>query len=208
MSDAPDATTPQPDAGTGTETRTETGTEVGAAPGVPGRADVRTVSFAEMEQEVPPLATRARERFGATGLSLLVTLRADGWPRLSPVEPLILDGQLYMGMMPGSSKSRDLGRDPRCLVHSTIADKDGSEGEVKLYAVARRIRQEDEIERYCVALEQAIGWRPKGPLDFDLWVMDLVSGVHQFFTPSESTQTSEVWRPGRGLRSETRTPPT
>jgi Pyridoxamine 5'-phosphate oxidase len=171
-------------------------------------ASARTASFAEMEQEAPELAAKARERFGATGLSLVATLRSDGWPRISPVEPLLLDGQLYLGMMLRSAKSLDLGRDPRCLVHSTVADKEATEGEVKLYAVARRVTDGDEIERYCVALEEAIGWRPKGPDDFDLWVADLVSAVHQYFTPEESSHTAAIWRPGEDIRSITKKAPT
>jgi hypothetical protein len=30
---------------------------------------------------------------------LVGTLRANGWPRISPVEALIVDGGLYLGMM-------------------------------------------------------------------------------------------------------------
>jgi Pyridoxamine 5'-phosphate oxidase len=167
-----------------------------------------TVTFAEMEQEAPELAARARERFAATGLCLVATLRSDGWPRISPVEPLIVDGRLYLGMMPASTKSLDLRRDPRCLVHSTIADKDATEGEVKLYALARRITDRDETERYCVALEQAIGWRPKGPDDFDLWAADIVRAVHQHFNPEEASHTAHVWRPGHPVRSTTKKAPT
>jgi hypothetical protein len=33
----------------------------------------------------------------------------------------------------------------------------------------RRIRYHNEIERYCVALEAAIGWRPSGRKDLDIW---------------------------------------
>jgi hypothetical protein len=121
------------------------------------------VTFVVMEAEAPELARQVRERFDATGLCLVATLRSDGWPRISPVEPLILEGRLYLGMIPNSTASRDLARDPRWLVHSTVTDKTGTEGEVKLYGNARRIRDEDEIERYCVALEATIGWRPEGP---------------------------------------------
>jgi Pyridoxamine 5'-phosphate oxidase len=76
-----------------------------------------------MEAEAPELARQVRERFDATGLCLVATLRSDGWPRISPVEPLILEGRLYLGMIANSTKSRDLARDPRCLVHSTVTDK-------------------------------------------------------------------------------------
>lgn len=173
-------------------------------PAVP-RSDVptATLSFEEMETEVPELARRVRDRFAATGLCLVGTLRSDGWPRISPVEPLILAGHIYLGMMPRSTKSQDLLRDPRCLLHSTIADKDGGEGEVKLYGVAIRVQDPDDIEHYCVALEAAIGWRPDGPDDFDLWRLGIHWGVHQRFSEG-GTQTSEVWRPGQGLRSTTR----
>lgn len=83
------------------------------------------VTFAEMANQAPDLATMAEERFGVTGLSLVATLRRDGWPRISPVEPRVFEGQLYLGMMPRSMKSLDLERDDRCLVHSTVSDKDG-----------------------------------------------------------------------------------
>jgi hypothetical protein len=129
----------------------------------------------------PSWPRHVRDRFDATGLCLGATLRSDGWPRISPVEPLILEGRLYLGMIPNSTKSRDLARDPRCLVHSTVTDKTGTEGEVKLYGNARRIRDEDEIERYCVALEATIGWRQEGPRDLDLWVLDLSSGAYRQF---------------------------
>jgi hypothetical protein len=162
-------------------------------------------TFAEMEAEAPELGKWARERFAATGLSLLGTLRSDGWPRISPVEPLILDGQLYLGMMPGSTKSRDLARDPRCLVHSTVADKDGGQGEVKLYGRARRIADAAEIERYCVALEQAIGWRPRGDDDLDLWVVYLGQGAFVRFDGQQ--QHVATWRPGRPLRRRAKTQP-
>lgn len=157
-----------------------------------------------MEEEAPDLARQVRERFEATGLCLVGTIRSDGWPRLSPLEPLILDGQLYLGMMPRSTKSRDLARDPRCLVHSTVADKDASEGEVKLYGLARQIEDPDEIERFCVALEEMIGWRPEGPDDFDLWALDLTQGAHQRFDATAGTQTTEVWHPGHPTRSSTK----
>lgn len=172
-----------------------------------GDAADGTVTFGEMEAEAPELARRARERFGATGLSLVATLRSDGWPRISPVEPLILDGQLYLGMMPGSTKSRDLQRDPRCLVHSTVSDKDGTEGEVKLYGVAGHVVDEDEFERYCVALEQAIGWRPQGgPTSADLWLVRLVRGAHVRFDGTH--QHIATWTPGTPFQERTRIPPT
>jgi hypothetical protein len=163
------------------------------------------VTFDRMASEAPELAGKARERFGATGLALVGTLRRDGWPRISPVEPLLFDGRLYLGMMPSSTKSLDLGRDPRCLVHSTVSDKDGTDGEVKLYGHAVRVTDAAEIERYCVALEEAIGWRPGGPDDFDLWELRITSGAYVHF--AEGAQSIATWRPGEPLDSYVKATP-
>jgi hypothetical protein len=56
------------------------------------------------------------ERFEATGLGLLATLRADGSPRVSGLEPLFALGELWFGMMPESRKALDLLRDPRFAI--------------------------------------------------------------------------------------------
>jgi hypothetical protein len=48
--------------------------------------------WADLEREAPLLASRVRERLIDTGVLLVATVRRDGTPRLSPVEPLVLDG--------------------------------------------------------------------------------------------------------------------
>src|SRR6266480_278345 len=96
-------------------------------------------TWAEFANEAPALAGDGAARFDATGLCLVGTLRGDGWPRISPVEPLIAHGELYLGMMPRSTKALDLLRDPRCTVHSTTCDRAGTEGDFKLYGRARAI---------------------------------------------------------------------
>jgi hypothetical protein len=159
-------------------------------------------TFAEMEAEAPQLAERARERFAATGLCLVGTLRSDGWPRISPVEPLVVGSQLYLGMMPGSTKSRDLARDARCLVHSTVSAREGTDGEVKLYGQARRVNDPDEIERYCRAIEEVIGWRPRGDDDLDLWLVYLARGAYVRF--DGGTQRFVTWEAGRPVRQTTK----
>ncbi|HEY4948336.1 MAG TPA: pyridoxamine 5'-phosphate oxidase family protein, partial [Acidimicrobiales bacterium] len=98
---------------------------------------------------------------------LVGTLRANGWPRISPVEPLIVDGGLYLGMMWQSRKALDLLGDPRCVVHSTVTDRAGTEGDVKVYGRAVPVDDAGARERYCRALEARIGWRPEE--DFHLF---------------------------------------
>ena len=95
------------------------------------------------------LAARGLARFDATGLSLIGTLRRDGSPRISAVEPFIFDGELALGMMWRSMKALDLLRDPRCVVHSTISDKDGTEGEFKVYGRAVAVDDPATRARYC-----------------------------------------------------------
>jgi hypothetical protein len=151
-------------------------------------------SWQQFQDEAPELARRADERFDKTGLVLVGTLRRDGWPRISPVEPIQMEGALYLGMMPGSTKSRDLQRDPRVLVHSVVADKDGADGETKLYGHARWVADADERERYCQALFAKIGWRPDGA--FDLFTVDIAQAADQTFGGRHRTV---VWRPGEPL---------
>jgi hypothetical protein len=64
-------------------------------------------------------------------VALLGTIRKDGSPRISPVEP----------------KTRDLLRDPRCVLHSAISDPDSGEGEFKLYG--RVTEAEEQIRNEC-----------------------------------------------------------
>jgi hypothetical protein len=129
-------------------------------------------SWGEFVDGDPDLAAIAGRRMDASGLVLVGTLRANGWPRISPVEPLVVDGTLYLGMMWRSRKAVDLLRDPRCVVHTVVNDKSGTEGDVKVYGRALDITDAGPRERYCVALEAHIGWRPSGE-DYHLFGIDI-----------------------------------
>lgn len=152
-------------------------------------------SWAEFEIGAGPLATLARERFEDSGLILLGTLRRHGHPRISPVEPLIVEGRLYLGMMWHSMKALDLRRDQRCVVHSLVTVREGSEGDVKLYGRALEISDPDERRRYGDALFAAIGWRPTG--DFHLFALD-IDEVGYFRVEGTSHRVWH-WRPGEPL---------
>ena len=119
----------------------------------------------------PDFAARCEERVDGVGLVLVGTLRRSGWPRISPVEPLITGGSLYLGMMWQSKKALDLLSDPRCVVHSIVTDKGGSEGDVKIYGRAVNIVDPGERERYGAALQARIGWQPEG--DYHLFSVDI-----------------------------------
>jgi hypothetical protein len=98
------------------------------------------MTWGELESAAPELARLGRQRLEQAGIALLGTLRRDGSPRINPVEPHVAQGHLLFAAMAGSTKARDLARDPRCTLHSTVSDPDGSEGEFKLYGRADEIR--------------------------------------------------------------------
>jgi len=91
------------------------------------------VSWSELEAAAPELAQAGR---GLLGFTYLGTLRADGRPRISPVEAYVWEGQLLIGVMPRSLKARDLARDPRCTLQSVVSEPDSGEPELKLYCRA------------------------------------------------------------------------
>jgi hypothetical protein len=155
------------------------------------------VSWAEFQAKAPELASMGEERFDRTGIILLGTVRADGRPRISPVEPVITDGELYLGMMWQSKKALDLLRDPRCLVHNTVADREGKDGEFKVYGRARTVADADDRERYSQALFAKIEWRPEGD-EWHLFAIEIDEVVFQRFgadTGTEDGHVVERWQP-------------
>jgi len=116
--------------------------------------------WSELEARQPRLAATARRRLVEPGVLLVVTLRADGTPRLSPVEPFLLEGRLLLSMMWGSLKAKDLERDPRVLVHSIVTNRDGEEGELKVRGAALAVADRDLHERYAAAVGEELGWQP------------------------------------------------
>jgi hypothetical protein len=116
----------------------------------------------ELSKSEPRLAEVANDRLVKPGVLLVATIRRDGTARLSPVEPLIFEGDLWLSMMWQSHKASDLLGDDRILLHSIITTRDGSEGEVKLRGRAVAVDDRDVRARYCDAVS-ALGWRPEEP---------------------------------------------
>jgi hypothetical protein len=140
------------------------------------------VSWDEFSRQAPELGRLALERFHSTELVLLGTTRADGWPRITPVEFTIFDGDFVIGMMWQSKKALDLLRDGRCVIHSTTSDKDGKQGDAKLYATARPL-EEDRVEPYWQHIFAKLDWRPDGPAH--AFVFDIRSAAFVRFTGEE-----------------------
>jgi hypothetical protein len=65
--------------------------------------------WSEISARQPALGAVADRLLIQPGVLLAGTIRRDGAARISGVEPLVPDGDLWLSMMSGSAKSRDLG---------------------------------------------------------------------------------------------------
>jgi len=159
------------------------------------------LNWAEFAEAAPELAGLGRERFEKNDLLLLGSTRRDGSPRISPVEFLFLDGDLMLGMMWQSKKALDLLRDPRCLIHSVVSNKDGQEGEFKLRGRAVDVQDPDVRERNGEAAFEKTGWRPPEP--YHLFSIDIESASFVQYS-GEGHQTVKRWRAGGPVRERVR----
>ncbi len=116
----------------------------------------------DLNEDAPRLAELAQQRLIDPGVLLVVSIRRDGNPRLSPVEPLLLGGDVWLSMMWQSRKALDLLRDNRILVHSIVTTREGTEGEVKVRCRAIAVDNREIRARYCDAVA-VLGWRPEEP---------------------------------------------
>jgi hypothetical protein len=89
-------------------------------------------SWEQLLVAAPELGLALQDRFSAHKFVMLGTLRRDGSPRISGIEVRFDEGELWLGMMPGSLKSQDLRRDPRLALHSAPVDLELADGDAKL----------------------------------------------------------------------------
>jgi hypothetical protein len=109
----------------------------------------------------PALAKVGVRKFTDPQVVLVATIRQDGTPRVSPVEPLIWTGDLWLSMGIGSRKAMDLRRDPRILVHSVVTSRNGETGEFKLRGTAAEESSGTVHAGYAQAVADGLGWRPQ-----------------------------------------------
>jgi hypothetical protein len=169
------------------------------------------VSWADFAREEPELAGRGEALFEATGLCMLGTLRANGFPRISPVEPLFWNGDLWLSMGLGTMKARDLHRDPRVLVHSVVTNRDGGEGEFKVRG--RAVPEDDPAVQARVSdfVSGELGWRPEIG-SFHLFRIDVEDATFIRWDGRNNDQYLARWPPGleqvrRGTSATSNGPP-
>jgi general stress protein 26 len=152
--------------------------------------------WTDLQERQPRLGRLAHDRLVAPGVLLVVTIRGDGTPRLSPVEPFVHDGELWLSMMLGSRKAADLHRDPRVLVHSVVTGPSGEEGEIKLRGTAVPHDDEPTHERYAGAVTAALPWSPEVG-KFHLFAVDIEQATYIRYDNATGDQHVAIWPPAK-----------
>jgi hypothetical protein len=152
-------------------------------------------SWRDFEREASDLAKDIQRRFDSSGLGLLATLRRDGSPRITAIETFFGAGELWLGMMGGSLKARDLQHDPRCALHAATIDKDVKDGDAKVAGVAVEVTDEAGIRAFVEATREAIGMDPPEP--FHAFTLDVREA--STMRPAGDHLELEIWREGRGV---------
>ncbi|MEX2644846.1 MAG: pyridoxamine 5'-phosphate oxidase family protein [Gaiellaceae bacterium] len=142
---------------------------------------------------LPPEVARA----DLLGFAYLATLRADGRPRISPVEAHVWEGELLIGVMPRSLKARDLARDPRCTLQSLVGDPDSGEPELKLYC--RAVEAEGE--------PPGAWWTGRPAADVRVYALEVEEAALVEWDVERGLMTVTSWSPASGARTATRAYP-
>jgi len=134
-------------------------------------------TWPEFTPAAPRIAAVFARRHAATGnLCLLGTLRSDGFPRISPVEPRFFEDELWIAGMPNTTKFADLARDPRFCLHTATVDSEVKDGDAKLWGVVEDVQDKALHQRFAEALFVETGFDIRGQ-EFDhCFRADLISG--------------------------------
>lgn len=160
---------------------------------VTGPADWR-----DLEQGAPELARLGLARLDAAGVAMLGTLRPDGSPRISPVEPHLVRGQLLVGAMTWSKKAADLLRDPRYVLHSAVTGPDSGEGELKLHGSAI------QASRGLRAAATQAWWSGQPRVQAAVFALRIATALFIEWDIERALMTVHRWSPRDGYRRTTR----
>lgn len=156
-------------------------------------------TWKDFTEAAPKIAEIFVRRHAATGnLCMLSTLRKDGFPRISPLEPRIFEDHLILAGMPGTTKFDDLVRDPRFCLHTATVDPNVKEGDVKLFGTVHNLQDKELHQRFAQKLFDDVGFDLRGR-DFDpFYVVDLTGASSVIVADGHMDVT--VWKPGETER--------
>jgi hypothetical protein len=158
------------------------------------------MTWRALVEGAPELAREGWARFERTNVALLGTIRQDGSPRISPVEPFVIEGELVFGVM-RSPKWDDLQRDPRIVLHSSVSDISGSEGEFKIYG--RAVSTDEPALR--IHPDAWWSWRP--PEQSAVFTVDIRQAVLVAWSLEFDRMRTTRWTAAEGATEATRTYP-
>ncbi len=134
-------------------------------------------SWKEFTTVAPRISAIFVRRHAATGnLCMLGTLRSDGFPRISPIEPRVFEDQLWIVGMPGTTKFHDLSRDPRFCLHTATVDTAVKDGDAKLFGVVEDVRDTALQQRFTEALYEQTGLDIRGQPFDHFYRADVIGG--------------------------------
>lgn len=155
----------------------------------------------DLEVGAPEIARLGAARLSAAGVAMLGTLRQDGSPRISPVEPCIVNGRLLVGAMRWSAKAADLHRDPRYVLHSMVTGPDSGDGELKLHGIAAEAGS--GIRR---AATEA-WWSAQPPDTAIVYVLGIAQALFVAWDLERGMMAVHRWSPADGYSHTTRSYP-
>ena len=142
----------------------------------------------------PGFAAEVQGVFDAHKHKVIGTLRRDGSPRISGIEFEFKDGEVTMGMMPGSRKRKDLSRDPRTELHSTSVVPEGDNGswpgDARISGRAREISDPKERSRFTDTPTEA----------YPLFAIDIERVVRIKLDGGPPHLLVRTWRPGHPVK--------
>jgi hypothetical protein len=156
-------------------------------------------TWKELTEHAPRIATVFTRRHAATGnLCMLATLRSDGFPRISPIEPRIFEDRLWIAGMPDTLKFRDLARDPRFCLHTATVDTHLADGDAKLWGVVEDVPDGALHRRFADALFEETGMDLRGQTFDHLYAADLTGASAIEIDDGHLAIT--IWKPGEPER--------
>jgi hypothetical protein len=155
--------------------------------------------WSEFERLSPHIAAVFKRRHAATGnLCMLGTLRPDGFPRISPMEPRFFEGDLWIVGMPGTAKFKDLARDSRFTLHTATVDTHVTEGDAKVWGTVEDVPDDALHHRYASALYEQTGFDIRGRTFEHFFRANLVGAAAVEINDGHLDIT--MWRDGAGER--------
>jgi Pyridoxamine 5'-phosphate oxidase len=155
------------------------------------------MSWRTLETSAPEIARLGKERLDQARVALLATLRKDGSPRISPVEPYLSQGHLLFGAMSWSLKARDLRRDSRCVLHSAVTGPDNGEGELKLYG--RAVEANEQTRDSCQAW-----WSERPSSTAIVFTLEIEQAAFISWNIERGQMIVQRWSAQRGYSKKTR----